>query len=863
MPRLSTSERLYRLLLRCYPGEFRDDYEREMMLAFRERLSHDRGLGLGAVLRLWLQLIVDSIFRAPREHFDILRQDVRYTIRSFRRAPVFAIAAAATLAIGVGTNTAVFSVVHAVALQPLPYGSPDRLVRIWEKNDSLSIPGFSVSVPNFISWRERATTMELAAWLGGSVTLRGKGDPVRVQSVAISPEYFSLLGVKPVAGRTLLEADAQPNAARVAVIRDSLWRSYFGGDAGVIGTRVTIGTQSHTIVGVIAEDSVPLDVEFFMPLRLAESSQTRDNHIASVLARLKPGFTIAQAGSELQSIARQLESEFPESNKGWSITMDTVYDWLVPPETRRTLFVLLGAVACVLLIACANVANLMLARAAARKREIAVRIAIGAGRRRLVRQLLTEGMLLAGFGGAIGVLVAHWSVPLIRQWLPDTLARADETTVNAPVLAFSFALCMVTGLAFALVPAFAGWREGIVEFLKERGGNISSVGTRPRQVLAAVQVALATLLLVGAGLLVQSLQRLQRVELGFDPANITTAMIGLQNDRYQKPGAAWQGFYKPLLERLAASPGVQGVGLSSGAPFGGGNTGMPIEAVGESQMGGQPLQTDWRIVSPDYFRTMRIPLLRGSYFPPEGAVGEHKLVVSATMARRMWGDSDPIGRQITAGPNGTFTVVGVVADVRNLDLSLTPAPTMYIATTEFMWSTMTIIVRAGEGAQPASLVRNAVRELDSQLAIFNVREMPDLIGRSAAQPRLNASLVALFAAIAALLSAIGLYGVLAYLVSQRTQEIGVRMALGASRPTVLRLFLSRGMLLAATGLVTGVVASIGVSRWVGSMLFEVQARDPWTIAAAAAFVALVAVIASYIPARRATRVDPVIALRSE
>jgi predicted permease len=340
-------------------------------------------------------------------------------------------------------------------------------------------------------------------------------------------------------------------------------------------------------------------------------------------------------------------------------------------------------------------------------------------------------------------------------------------------------------------------------------------------------------------------------------------MVGVQSDRYQKPGTAWQGFYKPLLERLAASPGVQGVALSSGAPFGGGNTGMPIEAEGESQMGGKPLQTDWRIVSPGYFRTMRIPLLRGSYFPTEGAVGDHKLVVSATMARRVWGDGNSIGRQIRAGPNGIFTVIGVVGDVRNLDLSLTPAPTMYLATTEFIWSTMTIIVRGSNGAQPASLVRNAVRELDPQLAVFNVREMPALIARSAAQPRLNASLVALFAAIAALLAAIGLYGVLAYLVSQRTQEIGVRMALGASRPTVLRLFLSRGLLLAATGLVTGVAASVGVSRWMGSLLFEVQARDPWTIAGAAAFVATVAVIASYIPARRATRVDPVIALRSE
>ena len=863
MARATLAERLYRLLLRFYPAEFRDDYEREMLLAFRERLSHDRSAGTAAVLRLWAQLLGDSLVRAPGEHLDVLRQDLRVAFRSLRLAPLFTLTAVATLALGVGANTAIFSVVHAVALRPLPYDAADRLVRIWERNESLSITGFAVSLPNFLSWRERATTIELAAWRGGSVTLRSSSEPVRVQSVTISPDYFRLVGATPVLGRAFVASDADAGAEPVALIRDSLWRSYFNGDPRAVGTAVTIGQGTHTIVGVIAEDSVPLAAEFYMPLRIDAAAESRANHIASVIGRLKPGHTFEHARQEMDTIARQLEAEFPDSNEGWGIEISTVYDWLVPATTRRGLFVVLAAVCCVLLIACANVANLMLARAATRRREIAVRMAIGAPRRRLVRQVLTEGLLLAVLGGVAGVLVAYWAVPLMRDWLPENLPRGDEAAVNAPVLLFSLGVCVVTGLAFAILPALASSRGDLIGAIKEGARGTSSGSTRSRQVLAAAQVALATVLLVGAGLLVQSLQRLQRVDLGFDPANITTAMMGLPPDRFKEPGAAWEGFYKTLMDRLASAPGVQAAAMSSGAPFGGGNTGMPINGVGETRMGNASLQTDWRMVSPDYFRAMRIPLLRGRYFAGSTDADKDTLIVSATMARRMWGDADPIGRQILAGPNGRYTIIGVVGDVRQLDLSLTPAPTMYLSTARFVWPTMTIIVRAEERAQAASLVRRTVREMDPQLAVFNIREMDALIAQSAAQPRLNASLLALFALLAALLAAIGIYGVLAFLVSQRSQEIGIRMALGAGRSAVMRLFLARGAWLAAVGLAGGVAGSIAVSRWIASLLFEMRARDPWTIAAAAAGVAAVALIASYIPARRATRVDPLTALRLE
>ena len=860
MARTPVAERVYRLLLRCYPGEFRDEYEREMLLAFRDRLDRDRGTGMRAVIRLWGQLLVDSVLRAPGEHLDVLRQDVRYGLRSLRRTPLFTATALATLALGIGANAAIFSVVHAVALRPLPYPSPDALVRIWETNESLSITGFAVSFPNFVSWTERARTLELGAWQDGSATIQSGAEPVRVRSLSVTPAVLDILGASPLLGRGFAAADAEAGAPRVVLIRDSLWRSHFGGRPDIVGSSMTVAGQPHTILGIVASGSVPFTSELFLPLRIDLARENRDNHVASVIGRVRPGHGIEQARQEMAAIARQLESEFPGSNRGWGIELSTVYEWLVPEATRLGLYVLLAAVGCVLLIACANVANLMLARASSRRREMAVRVAIGAGRRRLVRQVLTEGLLLAGAGGGAGVLLAWWTVPVLRAWLPATLARGETASVNAPVLVFALAACVVTGLAFALLPALAAARGGAGHSLNEGARGNSAAGAGSRHVLAAAQVAIATVLLVCAGLLGQSLQRLQRVELGFDPAEVTTGTLGLQDGRFEKP---WEQFFVPLLERLAAAPGVEGVALSSSPPFAGGNTGMPIEGVGETQMGGAPLQTDWRMVSPEYFETMRIPLIRGRVFSSVVGADDRTIVVSATMARRMWGGADPVGRQILAGPNGAFTVVGVVGDVRNLDLALSPAPTMYLPTTRYLWPSMTLIVRAGERAQAAALLRRTVRELDPQLAIYELRRMTDQIDRSAAQPRLNAAVTGSFALVAALLAAIGIYGVLAYLVSEQKHEIGIRMALGAGRAAVLRLFLGRGVWLAAAGLGTGVIGAALMTRWISSLLFEVRVRDPWTIAAAAVAVGVVTLVASYLPARRATRVDPLTALRSE
>jgi len=863
MPRSSFAERVYRLLLRCYPGEFRDEYEREMLETFRERLGEDRKVGWGAVVMLWRQVLVDSVLRAPGEHLDVLRQDIRYGMRSLRRAPVFALTAIATLALGVGANTAIFSVVHAVALRPLPYDEPERLIRIWEDNQSLAIDGFAVSVPNFVSWRERSRTLDLAASYTRGVTIRGTGDPVRVPSLTATPEFFSILGARPRAGRMFSPSDVGPNAPRVAVITEGLWTRQFGGDPSVLGRVVSIDDGAATIVGVLPEGSVPSEAEFFLPLTIDLATEDRSDHTIQVIGRMKPGVTPDQARSELETIARQLETEFPASNKGWGVTISTLRDWIVPEETRRALFIVLGAVCCVLLIACANVANLMLARAAGRSREIAVRMAIGAGRRRLVRQVLTEGLLLTLAGGAAGVLVAYWTMPLLRTWLPADLPRAGQTDVNAAVLLFSLVICVATGLMFAALPAAAASRGDVLGALKHEARGHTGASQRTRLALAAAQIGLATMLLAGAGLFAQSLLQLKGVTLGFDPANVTSAMMGLPDERYSAPGAAW-GFYQRLIERLETSPGIEAAAITSSAPFDGGNTGQPIEAVGPSRLEGKSLQADWRMVSPSYFRTLRISLVRGDLFSGNRQADDRAIVLSEGMARRIWGDADPVGREIAVQPIGNFRVIGVVGDVRNLELALEPNPTMYISTARFLWPAMTLVVRGRtDRVQAGSLIQSIVRELDPELAIYGVRTTEEQIGDSASQPRLNAVLVGLFALMACVLAAVGIYGVLAYLVSQRRQEIGIRMALGAQRSAVIRSVLARGLWLTAVGVGLGIAGALGVSRWIASLMFGVSPTDPFTLALAMTVVTCVALLASYAPARRASRVDPLVALRSD
>jgi putative ABC transport system permease protein len=569
-----------------------------------------------------------------------------------------------------------------------------------------------------------------------------------------------------------------------------------------------------------------------------------------------------QAQREMDGIALQLGREYPKDDADWGVTMATVHDWIVPEATRTGLYLLLASVGLVLLIACSNIANLALARSALRRREQAVRLALGASRTRVVREVLSECLALSVAGGIIGVMLAYWALPVFRSQLAAVLPRSGDITLNLPVLLFAGAVSIGTGLLFGALPAFFNARRDVVEALKEsaRGAGSRQQGL-VRHLLVVGQLGLATVLLAGAALLVQSFVRLQQVDLGFRPGSVTTAMIGLPASRYPDHAAGWQ-FYSRIIGEIGGTAGVEAVGLTSGAPLSGGNTGQQVRAEGPNALGTEQLQADWRMVSPDYFSAMGIPLLRGRTFTAEDRRGGRNVVIlSADLAKRFWPSEDPVGRTILSG--GPLTVIGVAGDVRNLAQATDPRPTIYISTTQFLWPAMTVIVRARTDMPVAPLIRKAVSAADPQLAVFNVRTMATMIDASSAQPRVTAWLVGMFAVLALLLAAIGVYGVLAYLVTQRTREIGLRIALGARPASVLRLVVGHSMRLSGVGIAIGLGAATWLAPAIESQLFRVKSRDVATLIASAAALLAIALLASYIPARRATRVDPLTALRAE
>ena len=855
--------RLFRLITRLYPVEFRERFGGEMEAAYRDARSDAAARGRGGAAAFWIGVAADALVRAPGEHMRMLLHDVRHAARSLRHAKMFACVAIATLALGIGASTAIFSVVHAVAFAALPNREPDRLVRLWEKNDKLRIPRFSVSVPNYYSWTERANSFEqMGAWRQNATTLTTGGEPQRVATLDATWTLLPMLGVTPIAGRSFTADEDRPGQPKVVILTESIWRSRLGADPAAIGKHVVLNDIPHTVVGIVADGAFVTQVHVIVPLAADLAQENRSNHVATVIGRLKPGVSLQQAQQEMDAIALQLGKEYPKDDADWGVTMATFYDWIVPESIRTGLYLLLASVGVVLLIACTNIANLTLARGALRRREQAVRLALGAGRVRLVREVLTESVLLALVGGAAGVAIAYWAVPLLRTQLATVLPRADRISLNVPVLIFALGISVVTGLLFGAIPAILNSRRDVIAALKDEsrgaGARHQSVA---RRLLVVGQLALATLLLAGAGLLVQSFIRLQHVDLGFPTARMTTAMVGLPASRYPDQPARWQ-FYSRLIADLENTPGIEAVGASSGAPLAGGFTGQPVSAQGPNALGTERLQVDWRMVTPGYFKSMGIPILRGRTFASEDRAGTPGVVViSAEMARRFWPDEDPLGRSVVT--NVPYRIVGVVGDVRSLNPAIDARPTMYYASTQQTPGQMALTIRTRGDMPVAATVRKAVSAIDPQLAVFNVRTMETLIATTTAQPRVTAWLVAMFALLALLLAAIGVYGVLAYLVTQRTREIGLRMALGATRTSVLRLVVGHSFRLSAVGVAIG----IGAAAWLGpsieSLLFGVRPRDAATLLAAAGGLLAVALLASYLPARRATRVDPLTALRVE
>ena len=795
----------------------------------------------------------------------MLLNDLRYTARMLQKSPLFTLAIVLTVALGIGANTAIFSFVNAVILRPLPYHEPDRLVWIAERNDKLNLPRFAASVLNYLSWKEQQRTFaQIGATGFTSFNLTGHGEPEQFTGRTLTPSLFPLLGIKPVHGRSFSDGEDRPGSEKVAMISEALWKRRFGGDPSIIGRALTLNGVDTTVVGIAPASLAQLtNGDIWTPLTIDPAKEIRLNHVILAVGRLRAGVTLERAQAEMDVVAKHVGQQYPDV-KDWGIRLVDFYHVFVSPQLQTALVVLLAAVGCVLLIASANVANMLLARAGARQKEIAVRTALGAGRARLLKQLLIESLVLSALGGSIGVVGAWWGVNAINALIPANLLPVPDVSIDVNVLLFAVALTIVTGLLFGLAPAWHAAKTDLNEVLKQVTRASAGTRSRLRNALAAAELALATILLIGAGLLAQTLLRLQHVDLGFQPDRLLTFQLALPESKY--PPETTAGFYRRLLESLRATPGVRAAAVSSGIPFGGGNyTATPIVTRGPSPMPPDTaVTTDWRVVSPGYFGAMSIPLIRGREFLDSdcSTTAPRVVIVSQATARRFWGESDPLGRTLhrQGDPAREYTVIGVVGDVRQRALNL-ESPAIYYPSFNLAWR-MDVVVRTE--ALPTSIlpaVRQKVHELDASLPISTVQTMDDWLASSAAQPRLNAMLLGGFAGVAMLIAAIGIYGVLAYSVNQRTQEIGLRMALGAPSGHVLRLIVREGMTVGAIGIGVGLAGGLVVNRVLESLMFETPVRDPLTYLTVAASLAAVALLACVIPARRASRVDPIVALR--
>ncbi len=822
---------------------------------------------------------------------EILWQDLRYGTRMLLKRPGFALIAVLTLALGIGANTAIFSVVNAALLRPLPYPESERLV--WLSERAPNFPTMMISYPNFTDWRAQQTVFEhLGVYNWASYNLTGRGEPQRLTGARLSADVFAALRVQAAVGRVFNQDEDKPGAQPVIVLSHGLWQSRFGGDAGIVNQAITLDGRTYTIIGVMpAGFAFPQRRDFWTPLGPFASEQPgyqlRVNHPGLLgVARLKDGVTLEQARAEMDAIAARLEQQYPVWNKHIRVRIDPLLDAYVS-DARRALWTLLGAVGLVLLIACANVANLLLARAAARQKEIAVRAALGASRRRIAQQLLTESVLLAVVGGTLGFLLARWGVPLILAIGGDSIPRAAEIGLDRGVLAFTAVVAVLTGVLFGLAPAWQASCADVQVVLKDAARSVTGARGWLRQALVVSEVALTLLLLVGAGLLLRSFYRLQQVNAGFTHERVLSFRLDLPTRKYAT-GEQQIAFYQGLREKLRALPGVEEVAFASQFPLGGGNwqthffiEGQPAPPLNESPW------MEVTAASPDYFRALGIRLLRGRYFTEQDnqehlrgrdlrglieafrrSAALNVIIVDEEFARRHWPNGDPIGKRVRLyhpiwGP--ALTVVGVVVRVKLQRLNEQGG---------FVQAYLPWLQLPGDGAavviktrlEPETMVAAARRQvlaLDPEQPIYDVRTLTEQRDISLAPERLNLTLLSGFAAVALLLAAIGLYGVISYAVTQRTQEIGIRMAVGARSHDVLKMIIGQGMRLAVIGVVIGLLASLALMRLMKSLLFGVSATDPVTFAMIALLLVGVALVACYMPARRATKVDPIIALRYE
>jgi predicted permease len=800
-------------------------------------------------------------------------QDLRYGARKLRQNPGFSLVAIMTLALGIGANTAIFSVVNAVLLRPLPFEQPEQLVRVFGTNARRSSFSRPHSYPNFADLRAQGRTFEsMAAFTGTTAALSGVDAPEQITGVIASGDVFSVLRAKPLLGRLLSAEDERPDGTRVVVISHGLWQRRFGGDLQIVGRVIKLDGRDREVVGVTPADFsfefVTSAADFWMPINPAGSSyQQRGAIFLEAIGRLKPGVSLGEASADLGVVATRLEQQYQESNAGIGVRIAPAQEELVG-DVRPTLLLLLGAVGFVLLIACANVANLLLARSAGRHREIAVRSALGAWRGRIVRQLLTESAMLAFAGGALGLLFALWGVRLLSALVPENVPRFGETSMDLRVLGFTLGATVLTGLLFGIAPALQSSRFDLNEALKE-GGRAGSDGrgrSRVRSLLIVSEVALSLVLLVGAGLLIKSFVKLRNTDPGFDPSNTLTASVSLSPVRYDTDEEI-SDFYRRLIERVRTLPGVEVVGAVNPLPLGENDYAFGFTVLGQPPLPpGQRQSASTRFVSPDYFRAQRVPMRAGRAFTEADKAGAPGvIIVNEAFARRHLPGVEPLGQRLRLGINSMEgEIVGVVGDMRGTNLATPADPEYYVPEAAVSTSDMTLVIRTT--ADPASLtpaLRQVVSEMDGDLPLYDVRTMESLMARSVARQRFSMTLVGVFAALAVLLSAVGIFSVMSFLVAQRTHEIGIRMALGARPGDILSMVVRHGIVLTLVGVGVGLAAAFTLTRLMSGLLYEVSATDPLVYGGVTALLAAVALLASYVPARRATKVDPLIALRYE
>jgi putative ABC transport system permease protein len=800
---------------------------------------------------------------------ETLIKDIRYGLRGLWKRPGFTGVALITLALGIGANTAIFSLINAVLIRPLPFPEPDRLVWTWG-NIRNGGNRASVSPLDYLDYRNQNRTFEqFAAMISVpiSANLTGGGEPQRLSGAGVTGNFFQALGVQPALGRTFLIENERTGRDQVAVLSYGLWQKRFGGDPEIINKRVTLDNKSFEVIGVMPRDfEFPATAEVWLPLNFDAHPglKQRKAHFLRPIGRLKAGVTLAQAQADTDTIARQLEAAYPDTNTGWNLRLVSLRERIVG-NIRSTLYILLGAVGFVLLIACANVANLLMAHAASRRKEIALRTALGAGRLRIARQMITESVLLALFGGALGTLLAIWGVQALVALSGDNIPTTARVNIDLTVLTFTLVTSVLTGLLFGLAPTLRTLKLNLSETLKEggRSGSESSQRNRTRSLLVIFESAIAVMLLVGAGLLIRSLVRLQNTNPGFDPNNVLTMRIDLPQEKYAAPEAL-SNFWQQFESRVGGLPGVESVGLVSELPLSGQLNDMPYTVEGRApDAANQGFDDDFRRVNQNYFRALRIPFLRGRNFTPQEVREQaNVLIISESLASRTFPNEEPLGKRLVMSfDNQKFEIIGIVGDVRHHSLELPPLPIMYMPG----WRAgENVVVRTqGESSAIAASVRREMAAIDPNQPIATVRTMNEWLGLAVAAPRYRTGLFGLFAGLALVLSAVGIYGVMSYSVGQRTHEIGVRMALGARQRDVLKLVVRQGMSLVLIGVGIGLLGALALTRVISSLLFDVGTKDPATFSGVAILLTAVALIACYGPAWRATKVDPLVALRYE